>query len=334
MDFPRIRIVHPVRAAGAALVVLALALGAFGDLWAAHGATQQVTTAYACIMPSGGPARVWAFAPTCTGGQVIAWSVHGTASTTTTTKPPTTLPPTVTTTTVGPPAGGNSPPPPGGYFALSAPGTPFPSDAVCAAQVHHSSWEPRPDNTTANHTVPPAGYLTATNPDWDATWNANYRTRITGNFTGTTDEIIQWAACKWRWPDELVRGEAVDETNWHQNGTGDTSSTAANCFPGYSAPCPTSFGLLQIKWYFNPSHTIAGNAMPWARDSTAFAIDYTLAELRGCYDGLSTYLGNTTGNVAGCVGAWWSGSWDPTGGAYWSRVNAFTQAKDWLKPAF
>lgn len=261
----------------------------------------------------------------------------GIPPTTTTTTTPTTI---VTTTTLPAPTTttggtiGSVKPPTGGYFQLLPPGSAFPSDAACAALVHHSTWEPRPDNTTANHTVPPVGYLTGQNGDWTAAWNANYRTRIDGNFTGTTDEIIQWAACKWGWSDELVRGEAVDETDWHQNGTGDTSSTAANCWPGYSTPCPTSFGFLQIKWYYNPSHTIAGNSMPWARDSTAFNIDYTLAELRGCYDSMSTYLGNTTGNLAGCVGSWFSGSWDPSGGAYWTRVNGFTQSKPWLNSGF
>ena len=38
----------------------------------------------------------------------------------------------------------------------------------------------------------------------------NDKPRITGNFTGTTDEIIQWAACKWGWSDNVVRAQAVD----------------------------------------------------------------------------------------------------------------------------
>lgn len=232
-------------------------------------------------------------------------------------------------------SGAASPPTSGGYFQVTAPGTPFPTDAACAAQVHHSTWEPRPENNTANHTVPPAGFLTNTNPDWSATWNNTYRTRITGNFTGTTDEIIQWAACKWGWSDELVRGEAIDESNWQMSSTGDSSGTQSNCFPGYNAPCPTSFGFLQIKWYYNPSKTIAGNSMPYARDDTAFSIDYALSQLRGCYDGMSTFLnggsGKTTGDLWNCIGSWFSGDWASSGSkSYQSRVQGFVNAKAWL----
>ena len=71
-----------------------------------------------------------------------------------------------------------------------------------------SSWEPRPENTTANHTCRPPDTL-ANFAQWNSAWNSNYKPRIDGNFQGTTDEIIQWAACKWGWSDELIRAEAV-----------------------------------------------------------------------------------------------------------------------------
>ena len=40
--------------------------------------------------------------------------------------------------------------------------------------------------------------------------------RVTGHFTGTTDEIIQWAACKWGLSDNLLRAIAVRESGWYQ----------------------------------------------------------------------------------------------------------------------
>lgn len=310
-----------------------------------RAAVVQATRLYACVQADGlvalgssGRPLIRQYAMVCDSqSQQVTWRVSGvsTPSVTASTVPPVTAGgSTSTSVPVTSPNPGSNPPPAGGYFTLSAPGTAFPSDATCAGEVHRSIWEPRPDNAKANGTVPPP-FLTATNPDWDAIWNANYRTRITGNFTGTTDEIIQWAACKWGWPDDLVRGEAVDESDWHQSDTGDTSSNSADCAPiGYSTPCPSSFGALQIKWYYNVSHSLTGNAFPWSRDATAYSIDYALSQLRGCYDGHSTYLGNTKGNLAGCVGAWFSGGWDPSGGAYWTRVSGFTNARPWLKSGF
>jgi hypothetical protein len=51
--------------------------------------------------------------------------------------------------------------------------------------------------------------------------------RVDGQFTGTTDEIIQWAAAKWGLPDNLIRAEAVVESYWYQdnrNSSGDPIS--------------------------------------------------------------------------------------------------------------
>jgi autotransporter family porin len=38
---------------------------------------------------------------------------------------------------------------------------------------------------------------------------------VTGHFTGTTDEILQWGAYKWGFDPDLVRANAVDESRWH-----------------------------------------------------------------------------------------------------------------------
>ena len=69
----------------------------------------------------------------------------------------------------------------------------LPDDAAAAAMVRRSAWEPRPENTVANHTVPPLDFRP---PPYPGLINGpQVFDRISGNFTGTTDEIIQWAAC-------------------------------------------------------------------------------------------------------------------------------------------
>ena len=138
--------------------------------------------------------------------------------------------PTTTTATTTPPVEPQTPtsgaPPAAGYFTMSAPGSPLPSGAECAARVHRSSWEPRPENTTANHTTPPAAFALGSFSQWSSAWNATYRTRIDGGFTGTTDEIAQWAACKWGWSDNLVRAQMMQESTWRQSTESDRESRA------------------------------------------------------------------------------------------------------------
>jgi hypothetical protein len=69
---------------------------------------------------------------------------------------------------------------------------PLPSGEECAHRVHRMSWEPRPPNEAANHSVPESLAL----PPWPDYWspqvNTEYVPRIDGKFTGTTDEILWW----------------------------------------------------------------------------------------------------------------------------------------------
>jgi len=226
-----------------------------------------------------------------------------------------------------------SPLPDNGYSATSKPGAALPSDAECAARVHDSSWEPRSDNSEANHTKPKQPVDLADNSSYDAEWQAKYKTRITGNFSGTTDEIIQWAACKWGIADNVVRAQAVEESHWHMNAESDKEPRSkGHCAPGDTRdPCPTSFGMLQIKWYFNPSTNPTGNSYPMSKTMTAFSLDYALASERGCYDGLSFVGTKTRGDLWGCIGLWFSGEWHDGGAdAYITRVKHRLDAKPWL----
>jgi hypothetical protein len=85
---------------------------------------------------------------------------------------------------------------------------------------------------------------------------------------------------------------------------------------------------------------------PFNRGSTAFAVDYIGAELRGCYEGWQYWLDKTgtknyvSGDIWGCVGAWYAGAWHtPAANGYISRVRKALKdhvwlAKDWpnIKP--
>ena len=228
--------------------------------------------------------------------------------------------------------GPNRPPRAGGYFRTLAPGAALPTGSSCAARVHYSPWEPRPDNHAANDRTPPWPVHERNHPDFNNTFNARFRPRINGDFTGTTNEIIQWAACKWGISDEIIRAEAVDETDWHMNEDSDFEPRSnGHCALGDRRdPCPTSFGILQIKWYYNPDANRANNSYPWSKNDTAFSLDYTLAWLRGCYEGWEYFGKKARGDLWGCLGGWYSGSWRDSGALdYINRVQHNYNTKQW-----
>jgi hypothetical protein len=248
---------------------------------------------------------------------------------------------------LGPP-GPNSPAPPpaGGYFTL-VPVDGFaslPSDAQAAAMVHRSSWEPRPQNARANETVPPANFSV---PGYAGMVNhAAVFGRVSGDFTGTTDEIIQWAAAKWGLPDDVLRADAVDESSWYQNlkdttghpvegeGYGDFGDCGGSPEPsGYGTSGPSSFGLMQIKYCAlrDDGATNLGG-WPWIEHSTAYSVDLFAAVIRGCYQGWDTWLGSgyRAGDLWGCLGRWHSGEWySQDARAYINRVRQFLISKPW-----
>ena len=226
----------------------------------------------------------------------------------------------------------NTPPPAGGYFKTSPPGAVLPTGTTCAGRVHYSPWEPRKDNRTDNRRTPTWPAKVRNHPDFNSTFNAKFRPRITGDFTGTTDEIIQWASCKWGISDDIIRAEAVDESEWHMNVESDYEHrSAGHCAAGDTRdPCPTSFGILQIKWYYNPDPNRVTGSYPMSKNMTAFSLDYTLAWLRGCYEGWEYFGTKTRGDLLGCMGAWYSGGWHDSGAnEYISRVRGFYATKPW-----
>jgi hypothetical protein len=232
-----------------------------------------------------------------------------------------------------------------GLSGTLPPGSPLPSEATCAARVHRSSFEPRPDNQTANNTVPTAAQISGL-----ATWGPamgldprsdTLRTQMTGNFTGTTYEILQWVACKWGFDPNIIRAEAVVESYWHQSQRGDWTTDQSYCPPATfdGSGCYQSYGILQIKWYYFQ------DTWPMSRDDTGFNAEYVYGMIRACYEGWTTYLEQGTplpgyphyaaGDLWGCLGRWYSGWWYTQGAVtYIASVKAALAQKVWLSPNF
>jgi hypothetical protein len=212
-------------------------------------------------------------------------------------------------------------------------------DADCAGRVTRNPWEPRPENYVANHTVPDGPV------PWNTTWSLYWkgfvakRSKVTGNFTGTTDEIIQWAACKWGIDEDVIRAVAVTESDWRQVFSGD-----------YANGVYHSFGIVQIRDAENAhlpgSHTGFGGYRD-TLEHTALAVDFYGAYLRACYEGDFydggpwLYGGRTVAQIAaaqgwdyvlwGCVGSWYSGGWYDAGAqTYNTKVKGIMAAKRWV----
>jgi hypothetical protein len=205
------------------------------------------------------------------------------------------------------------------YFGLAPVGTSLPrSDAYCAAHV-----EPQPEtvpaNTTANHTMPSG---TVQFGPWTQRISFFTEGEVDGDFTGTTGEILEWAACKWGWSQDYAMAEAVRESSWQQSEVGDNSD---------------SYGILQVRVSRagDPASANSGwGGYPWVEKSTALDADAQMAYLRACYDGDTPWLGNgyTAGNAWGCIGSWYSGDWlSAAAEGYISRVQAVLSSRGWTK---
>jgi hypothetical protein len=221
------------------------------------------------------------------------------------------------------------------------------SESYCASNVTATSWEPRPDNNTANHTQGPASASTipwgpdTTNVYW-ANALANYQ-QVDGHYTGLTTQILQWGACKWGLDEDLLRAVAVQESSWHQSTEGDLASG-----------CAHSFGLTQVRDSTNATCPLSHDAwggMPYTQNSSALAVDFYGASIRSCYDGdyydggSWLYGGQTAAQVAaahdwnyvlwGCVGSWFSGNWYDTGAVnYINSVKSHLARQTWAQPGF
>jgi hypothetical protein len=208
-------------------------------------------------------------------------------------------------------------------------GSDLPSAESCGRRVERAGLgrEVRPGNEAANRSVPRGLSLPPWPDFWNPLVNRLFVPRVDGAYTGTTDQIIAWGACKWGIDADLVRAMAVAESSWNQDYVGDRENDPALCVGDYTVPCPTSFGLLQLK------HTTRPGSWPYSQLHTAFNVDYSLAVLRGCFEGWVTYLGEGygPGDLWGCVGWHYSGEWKDDGATgYIESVRGHLEKKPWL----
>lgn len=207
------------------------------------------------------------------------------------------------------------------HFETMPPGSSLPTDAECSMRVRPAP-EVRPRNQTYNQTMGVGA--TTDHP------------RVTGAFTGTTDEILQWVACKWGIDEDVVRAQVALESWWYQDATGDTTSDLSACHPllqQEGASCPESVGLDQVRFAY---HTVAfadDNAIV----SSAYNVDYAYSFWRSCYDGSMTWVSDVEGGSAyaagdlwGCLGLWYSGRW-LTSPARWyiDTVQQYLSSRVW-----
>jgi hypothetical protein len=231
-----------------------------------------------------------------------------------------------------------------------------------------------PCNATYNSAaaVPASSWLVAlhANPESDSAGQHDAEWQVfqgvSGNFHGSTDMILRWAACKWGIDEDVVRAEAVEESSWRQSeaagcgssdctvlGSDPPSASAANYWVAATDDpstqtqggtcCPTK-GILQVGleyWYGNP----------YAVSSTALNADYRLAAERSCMNGDITWLDGTNGGAGtgssnvgtypptvtdtalyGCMGHWYSGSWNDTGAVnYATQLQTLLGEQEWTK---
>jgi hypothetical protein len=276
------------------------------------------------------------------------------------------------------------PPPDAGFLIFAdivLPGNhlSLPDSAAAAALVTPSTWEPRPLNTKRNHiridhSAASAAFAArplAVDNNYDSLWDSWLLPRVDGAFSGTTDEIFQWAAFKWGLPDNLLRAIAVRESTWYQYltysngrpvvnwGCGDmfpADTTESETFLNYVAQFghdyqqdfgkglgPKTYSIIGCMSWEAPSWGQMPNnqngTFPFTRDSTAFAVDYLAGHLRGVYEGWEHWLNNTgvvgtytSGDIWGAVGSWYSGDWHSTAAdGYISRVQSEITNLTWLQ---
>ncbi|MEM9565423.1 MAG: hypothetical protein AAGA93_22565 [Actinomycetota bacterium] len=247
------------------------------------------STASAGVTPSSTAATTGHGNASTSAPSTVTTAAPPTTSRPTTSRPPTTAPPTTR------PTGGG-----GVRFATLPPGSALPSGDACAARVR-----PAPEVRAGN-----AGY----NGTRGTGTNDRYP-RVDGNFTGTTDEIIQWAACKWGIDEDWARAQMAKESWWDMSSGGDRNDDQSACHPQVrtsSGPCPESMGLGQVRYIYHREAFEDANAIR----STAYNVDYTYAVWRACFEGELTWLNNvergrqyTPGDLEGCLGVWFTGRW-------------------------
>ncbi len=240
-------------------------------------------------------------------------------------------------------------PPAGSRFETLPVGSVLPSESDCSARIRPTAEIRSSINSTYNNRRGTGG---------------NYKyPRVTGNQTGTTDELIQWTACKWGMDEDLLRAQAVQESYWFQNAIGDFTSDSNACSPvfpignypsqyggdpAHNGQCPESNGLMQARWSYHETAYYSGvpnapeNLTNNAIYSTAYNLDYYGAVWRNCFDGGDGWLNTVergeqyvAGDATGCQGMWFSGRWKTAPAMqYISAVQSHLANKTWTSTSF
>lgn len=227
------------------------------------------------------------------------------------------------------------------YFHTLPPTAKLPSGVQCAKWVlARPAAENKGMNRRFNHTT---GQHVGRHFFTGDTWQANrlIRPRIDGQFKGTTQEILRWAACKWGIDQNTVFAQAAVESWWRQTTKGDWETSG--CPPGHGPGvdgqpglCPQSWGILQNRYPYEKS------SWPGIAKSTAMNADTAYAIWRTCFDGYETWLNTVqhvgtyhAGDAWGCVGRWFAGRWHtPPAQQYIAMVRKYLRERIWTTPNF
>jgi hypothetical protein len=227
------------------------------------------------------------------------------------------------------------------FFRTLPPGARLPTGAQCAKWVRarpikENKGMNKPFNRRTGERVA-ANFLASDKPQADRTLVP----RINGDFTGTTAEILRWAACKWGINQDIVFAQAAVESWWRQTTKNDWETSG--CPPGHGPGvdgrpglCPQSWGILQNRYPYEPS------SWPGIERSTAMNADVAYAIWRSCYDGYETWLNTVThvgtyraGDVWGCVGRWYAGRWHTAPAQHYiAAVKRYLREHIWTTPDF
>jgi len=199
-------------------------------------------------------------------------------------------------------------------------GRPINQETVPENQQPHSPGSPADGITSAvNQTKPSAtqlayyasdGYLSS-EMDEPYTWMK----LVDGQYTGTTEMIIRWAACKWGLDEDMIRAQATAEHGtWVQwNAGGDERHSIDQCQAGnnrnhdstnvwrylLSRGCYQSWSIWQTKVIYSRPNIGAWTTWPAINESTAFAVDYRYGAQRSCMNGDQSgyFKGKKVGNT-------------------------------------
>jgi hypothetical protein len=296
------------------------------------------TTVLIVATGEGDPAPAAGSQPLVATGTASASAAGSSAPATPEAPPATTAPAPATRTTAAAPAGAAP-----ARFTTLSPGSALPSGAQCATWVRA---QPYPENKGANRTAnQTTGHRIGSDffGGDDPRANGVVGPRVDGQFTGTTGQILRWAACKWGIDEDMVFAQAAIESWWQQGTLGDWGSDASRCAPdrglgvdGKPGQCPESFGILQNRYPYEKS------AWPGIASSTAMNADLAYAIWRVCFEGYEGWLNTVergrdyaAGDAWGCFGRWFSGRWHTDAAeGYIGRVRDYLNQRIWTTPNF